>query len=229
LPYHLVHVGKCAGESVIRTLQPQVAGLEIYHVHDANLRLADAVLRRDPSDIFIVLTRDPVDRFVSAFEWDLHSKSVEGDGRRLKNETWGRIFGAFLSANDLAEALTDPRRGRRQAAVAALRASKLHMQFDLGWYLPPQIASELPSGRTHVIRTERIGADLPRFLTSQGLRAAEAPVTKNSYKHRLPPERVTKTMSELARRNIRLASHATYATLALLESRLADPEATVLE
>jgi hypothetical protein len=35
-------------------------------------------------------------------------------------------------------------------------------------------------------------------------------------------------MSELARRNIRLASHATYATLAILESRLAGPEATVL-
>ncbi|WP_108222578.1 hypothetical protein [Cereibacter azotoformans] len=228
MPYHLVHVGKCAGESVIRSLQPQVPDLQTYHVFDANLRLANAVLRRDPSDIFIVLTRDPVDRFVSAFEWDLHSKSVDGDGRRLQNEIWGRIFGAFQTANDLAEALTDPAAGRRQMAVSALTTSKLHMQFDLGWYLPPYIAAELPAGRTHLIRTERIGSDLARFMASQGLRKVEAPVTKNSYKHRLPPERVTKTMSELARRNVRLASHATYATLALIESRLADPEAAVL-
>ncbi len=57
MPHHLVHAGKCAGDSVIHALQPRVAGLEIYHVHDADLRLADA----------------------------------------------------FLTANDLAEALTDPK------------------------------------------------------------------------------------------------------------------------
>ncbi|WP_268892025.1 hypothetical protein [Cereibacter sphaeroides] len=39
---------------------------------------------------------------------------------------------------------------------------------------------------------------------------------------------MTKTLSDPARRNIRLASPATYATLALIESRLADPEATAL-
>ncbi|MEL5879408.1 hypothetical protein [Cereibacter sphaeroides] len=228
MPYHLVHVGKCAGESVIRSLRPQVPDLHVYHVRDANLRLADAVLRRDPSDIFIVLTRDPVARFVSAFEWDFHSKSIDGDGRRLRNEVWGRIFEAFRTANDLAEALTDPASDRRQLAFSAFTASKLHMQFDLGWYLPPHIAAELPAGRTHLIRTERLGADLARFLVSQDLREVEAPVTKNAYKQRLPEDRVTKTLSDLARRNIRLASPATYATLALIESRLADPEATVL-
>lgn len=67
-----------------------------------------------------------------------------------------------------------------------------------------------------------------RFLASQDLREVEAPVTKNAYKQRRPEDRVTKTLSDPARRNVRLASPATYATLALIESRLADPEATAL-
>ncbi|WP_096788037.1 hypothetical protein [Rhodobacter sp. CZR27] len=226
--YHLVHVGKCGGESVIRALSPQVRNLSVHHVGEANQDIARAVLRREAEDVFIVLTRDPVSRFVSAFEWDLHSKSIGGDGVQMKNAQWARVFRNFQTANDLAEALTSPDDARRQVAHFALRGSKLHLQFDLGWYLPPHIAAELPAGRTHLVRTERMEQDLRAFMASQGMTFAGVPVTKNSYKHRLPPERLTPRMSDLARRNVLLASHATAATLRVLEARLVGPEACVL-
>ncbi len=217
--YHLVHVGKCAGESVARAIIGVTSNLSIYHCGDAPERLADLILRPAPQDVFIVLMRNPIKRFISAFEWDLHSKSLNGDGETFKNPRWTKIYQTFRSANDLAEALSSANKARRIWAERSLSESGLHMQFDLGWYLPPVIANRLPEGRTHLIWTERIEDDTKAFFASQNLRPRAVNSSKDSYKQRLPEVRLTKALSPNAARNIRLASHASYTTMQVLIDR----------
>ena len=218
--YHLVHVGKCGGESVIRALGRSLGRLQVHHSVGANEAIADAVLRRDPKNAFIVLSRDPVARFISAFEWDLHSKSLDGDGETMKNAHWGRIYRGFRNANALAVALSSADRELRDLAHLAFDGSDLHMQFDLAWYLPPLIAGHLPAERTYLIRTESIDADMAALCRHLGLRDQRLPVTKNDYKHRLPADRLTRELSEEGRRNVMLKSHASYATMAELDRLL---------
>lgn len=224
---HLVHVGKCGGESVIEALHPQIGNLSVYHTAEGPDAVARRVLARDPADVFVVLWRETAARFVSAFEWDLHSKSLGGDGRRMRNARWQRVYRAFRNANVLAEALTDADAERRGEAEFALRDSKLHIQYDLGWYLPAHVAAELPAGRTHIIRTERLESDLRIFMEGAGLDFRGVRRRKSDYKRHLPPGRLTAALSARARRNIVLASHATAATERVIAARLA-PDGAVL-
>jgi hypothetical protein len=228
MPVHLIHVGKCAGESVITTLRPSVRNLVVHHVFDANLKIATRVYQRNPQDIFLVLTRDPLARFVSAFEWDLYHKSVGNAGIEIQRPHWRPVYAAFRTANDLAEALSSPDRERRTMAEWTMRESKLHVALDLGWYVPPVIAAELPTGRSYLIRTERLAQDLAFFQTAFGVPVTAPAISKAGYRAALPPDRLTAALSPLAQRNIELFSHATYASLRVFQSRLAAPDRPVL-
>lgn len=227
--FHLVHVGKCGGESFIKALPRQISPLQVYHVGDSNELLARRILSRNTDDIFIVLLRDPVERFISAFEWDLYSKSLDNAGEILQNKIWARVYDTFRCANDLAESLSDQLDARRATAFFAMTASRLHVQFDLGWYLPPVIAAHLPARRTYLVRLETIESDMATFLSAHGLSSVPVSRTKDHYKHKLPPDRVTKELSDLARQNILNASHAALATRRILDTRLTSPESTVLD
>lgn len=228
MPVHLIHVGKCAGESVIKTLRASVRSLAVYHVFDANLKVANRVYQRDPRDIFLVLTRDPLARFVSAFEWDLYQKSVGNAGIEIQRPHWRPVYAAFRTANDLAEALSSPDRERRAMAEWTMRESKLHVAFDLGWYVPPVLAAELPAGRSYLIRTERLAQDLAFFQTSFGVPVRPPATSKAGYRAALPPDRLTAALSPLAKRNIELFGHATYASLRVFDARLEAPDRPVL-
>jgi hypothetical protein len=85
----------------------------VFHPHA--VRLSDVPVGESVS----FMLRDPVDRFVSAFN------SRRRRGRPLNNIEWTQdeaaAFAAFLTANDLAEALSVAEDSRRAAAVAAIR------------------------------------------------------------------------------------------------------------
>ena len=179
-----------------------------------------------PQDQFVLLLRDPVDRFISAFEWDLHSKSRDGTGRDLKNRVWQKIYDRFKTANDLAEALSSSQHARRDAAQFAMTQSQLHMAFDLGWYVPPLAALALPAGRTHVLRTHRLSEDMLALSKTLGLTTRDVPRTKNDYKHKLPQDRLTHGgLSDLGRRNLIAARPETTQTLEIIHNRLPQDDA----
>ncbi|MEQ1940716.1 hypothetical protein ABMA46_20985 [Mesorhizobium sp. CN5-321] len=218
LDLHLVHVGKCAGESVHSALNQHKIFPKEHHCGNSNADLADAILADDPTLFFIVLIRDPVARFVSAFEWDLWEKVLLPEAPP-RNEQWRHIYETFQSANDLAEALTAKDAAVRMIADKAMRNSRLHMHMDLGWYLPPHVARRLTPANSFAVRTENIVGDFGRLIKELDAPAIPdfvLPLSKNDYKKKLPEER-RPPLSELAISNIRDYSITSYETIRILK------------
>lgn len=222
---HLVHVGKCAGESVADALQQHGLPFKEYHCGEANVEIADRVLAGKENDLFVILMRDPVSRFVSAFEWDLLEKFIARE-KPQENELWRRVYDTFDNANSLAEALTSMDAVLRAAADHAMRSSYLHMHFDLAWYLPPHIAERLSRKNAFAIRTEHINDDFARLLARVGVTKKDefsVPFSKHRYKSRIPDNRRTDKLSDLATRNVRSYSLTSYETMRILRERLILP------
>jgi len=214
---HLIHVGKCAGESVQTALNQHKLYPKEHHCGTSNNDLAELILSGDPSCFFIVLVRDPVKRFVSAFEWDLWEKVLSRDAPP-KFELWGQIYETFQTANDLAEALTSKDTATRVMADRAIRAGRLHMQMDLGWYLPPHVARKLTPENASAVRVENIVDDFNALVEKLGgTRPPDFafPFSKNDYKSNLPSDR-TSPLSALAISNVKDYSIASYETIRIL-------------
>lgn len=217
----LVHVGKCAGESVAAALQQHDTSFTEYHGGQANIEIADRVLAGRENDLFVILLRDPVSRFISAFEWDLLEKFIARDVPQ-DNPFWLPVYDTFDNANSLAEALTSPDAGLRAVADHAMRSSHLHMHYDLAWYLPPHIAEHLTRKNAVTIQNDRINEDFARLLRRIGVPLKSefsVPFSKHQYKSRIPQHRRTDKLSDLARRNVRAYSATSYETIRVLKQR----------
>lgn len=218
---HLIHVGKCAGESVGKALEQHGLLFTEHHCGQANIDIADRVLAGEENDFFVILVRDPVSRFVSAFEWDLLEKFIARE-KPQDNPLWLPVYETFDNANSLAEALTSPDAGLRAVADHAMRSSHLHMHYDLAWYLPPHIAERLSRKNAFAIRTEHINDDFARLLARVGVTKKDGftvPFSKNGYHSRIPEHRRTGQLSDLAARNVRSYSLTSYETMRILRKR----------
>lgn len=216
---HFIHVGKCGGESVGDAFDQHNIVRRDYHCGGSNREIAGQVLARNDDDYFVILVRDPISRFISAFEWDLWEKIISPP-TPYDLEKWTRVYDTFPSANRLAEALTSHDDDLRQAAERAMRESDLHIHMDLGWYLPPRVAAHLHDGNAFAIRTEHINDDFSLLLQNLGIPKKPGftvPFSKNNYKSNLPEHRRTGALSEIAEQNIRRFCESSFETLRILE------------
>lgn len=118
--YALLHIGKTGGTSLgalIRTLKAEDADLRISKLgHGATLR---STVRKRPKALIGFVVRDPVSRFVSAFNSRLRS------GRPAHEHEWKTeeavVYSFFPTANDLAEALCSTDERTRSAAQFAMK------------------------------------------------------------------------------------------------------------
>jgi hypothetical protein len=63
LGFDVIHVGKCAGSSLAAELSQR--GYSFNHIHMSQPTM-------EPNRKVVVLVRDPVERFISAFNWRLY-------------------------------------------------------------------------------------------------------------------------------------------------------------
>ncbi|WP_136441346.1 sulfotransferase family 2 domain-containing protein [Pacificoceanicola onchidii] len=148
-PVTLVHIGKCGGTSIRRSFVE--AGIDVHELH----------MRKAPLDAarrYVVWVRDPIKRFISAFN---HSKSItqfditgmapgtatlENCPAPMRIETkiktghaypgeYEYLMAQFETANDLAEALYGPSLKRRLLAHLLMRMPDEHMNKGIGWHL----------------------------------------------------------------------------------------------
>ena len=155
-----LHVGKCAGESIIRAMA-QGFGTHVtcfeYHSFDANqvirdLLMADEILERGRRLVFLVATRDPINRWFSAFNWDLHDLVLS------KGDSLDGSLRRFPRASDLALGIA------RGDAEALRLARTNHMGMGLSWYLPLDLLPRLAGHRIYEIRQEHADQDFARFI-----------------------------------------------------------------
>lgn len=165
-----VHVGKCAGGSLLAQFHANSISYDELHCGDSPTSLKCALESDDTRTKYVVSVRDPVSRFLSAFNFDKYEKIIGGKGSG--NPLWSEIYSTFTSANHLCESLASGDHHLRDLAIKTFFKSNLHIHFTLSWYLPLDCLLRLPIDRTTVIRTEYVEADLKSFLGKYDLGAA---------------------------------------------------------
>ena len=161
-----VHVGKCAGGSILAQFHKNKVSYTELHCGDSPSRLMGFLSDDDGSNHYVVSVRDPVKRFLSSFNFDKYEKIIQGKG--VKNPLWSEIYDTFESANHLCESMFCEIDRLRMLSHKAFFNSFLHMSLTLSWYLPVECLVRLPMDRVSVIRTEYVENDLNSFFQHYG-------------------------------------------------------------
>ena len=163
----LIHVGKCGGESLKHTLRRDFgfkAKVFEYHIFDSNLLIADLFSKLSGADNihFVICTRDPASRWVSAYNYEAHLYQIK------KLFYAPRFVHDFYAKYDRVDNLID---GLAISDPEALRFANFHhlgfghMAMGFSWYLPKELAVKLPPNKSHLIRLEHINEDYIDLLT----------------------------------------------------------------
>jgi len=199
-PFDLVHVGKCGGSTIASELQ--AANFRFGHFH-----LQRPVAR--PETRYVILTRDPVARFVSAFHWRRHLYSTgalpptnsTGPLSELRHRAEREFLFQFESANALAEQLGAE--GSREVGPASTLLALIgHVPQGFDWYLGHLIGQIEPGQIAGVICTENLSGDFEHlfgFLPKQEINRLNSPPTPQ--------------VSEKGRANLAREFHKEYAVL----------------
>ncbi len=160
-----VHQGKCGGTSIRNVIRKVVPASDCqlfeYHCFDANEKLAQLVEQcQNRANIrFVICTRDPVERLISAYNWALHDKAILSGKAQAPHKKWFwqhptlEIYvQKLLAYNPVSDSL------------CALDMRTTHASMGISWYLPLSIASKLPKDRTCTIRLEYLKQDLLNCL-----------------------------------------------------------------
>jgi len=174
--FDLIHVGKCAGESVKHELNK--AGIKFRPIHVQKPK-ADRTKR------FITLVRDPADRFVSAYNWRkfILSKQALGAGNwpNLKEAWESELLNLYPSANDLIEALNpdDPTVGLH-AGISLLHLIG-HITIGFSWYLDTLLDEISADQMIAAIAVESASDDLRNLFGIEMKSLANANYPKDTF------------------------------------------------
>lgn len=203
-----VHVGKCAGGSIINSLRSAMSDHFImYELHcfNANLAIRD-IIARDRGDLsYLVSTRDPVSRFISSYNWDKHNIYLSN---KALSPSCGPLFEQFSSVDELALALgsDDPETADRALDFAGFG----HMGMGPAWYTPLDVVKALPYDRTYLCQSEHLSRDLQKAVTKLDPEAGERQLEIGRDKSNFAAgyenaETLFSTyLSDQARRNLRI-------------------------
>lgn len=208
-PFDLVHVGKCGGSTIVEELRAR--GFRFEHVH----------MRRpvvEASRRYVVLVRDPVARFVSAFNWRRHllgndllpAARNEDPIARLRHSAEREFLSHFEDVNAFAERLVRSK-ACDVSPLSALMTLIGHVPQGFEWYLGDLLGRIQPNALAGVICTERLADDCEAVFgfrpTVERNRLAGSPGTNLSPAGRVnlarefePEYRTLGRLADLARR-----------------------------
>jgi hypothetical protein len=154
--FDLVHVGKCGGGTVLQELTAKGYRFEHFHLR----RPVVAADRR-----FVILVRDPVARFVSAYNWRRHlyeesllAASPDDPVMRLRHDTEREFLSLFSDVNAFAEKLVAG--GTWDVSpITTLMQLIGHVPQGFAWYLNELLDRIEPGQLLGVIATERFADD----------------------------------------------------------------------
>lgn len=199
-PFGFLHIAK-AGGSAIKTAIDQHFELtgqqEISNLgHGARL---EEILEHQLKLKLCFIVRDPVSRFVSAFNSRLR-------GGRYGTSPWTprekTVFTRFITPNDLAEALSSSNTDVRAKAVKSMNAVG-HLRRDLVFHLGSVEILEAAKSQIVFIGDQRsLDDDFAVFKAIVGLRS-DIELPKDDVGAHKAPETMSKNLSPLGAENIR--------------------------
>lgn len=194
-PVHLLHIGKTGGTAVRHVLQPWVADHPWLRLHRHPTRLADVPV----GERVVFFLRDPESRFVSAFNSRLRKGRPRYDAEWSDGEA--AAFGEFPTPDALATALSDQDAGRRERAVAAMRAIS-HLRSGYWYWLgSPELLNQRSSDVLFVGTQEHLAQDVARLANLLDLPLSALPDDPVAA-HRTP-DGIDTSLGEVARANLR--------------------------
>ncbi len=141
-----IHIGKTGGTTIQQLLRPKIIKYREYHL----------VKNYSFKYKFIIWLRNPISRFVSAFNqsyyvvnvdissiksFDLSNCLVPEQLKYKKNkkyvfsEYYDNLIKLFDSPNDLAESLTSENPDKKSNAIKLMNSLEEHIFKGIGWYL----------------------------------------------------------------------------------------------
>jgi len=186
-----LHVGKTGGSAVKAALRPvATAGPYRLDLHGHRFTLAQV----KPGEEFFFATRDPVERFVSAFY------SRRRGGAPPSRDPWSaaerQAFARYDTANALAEQID--RDADARAAMGAITHIRSHYS---AWFGSPDDFIARRDDLLMIMRLDHLNDDFSKLLHKLGLEGrAELPVDHRSHRG---PAGVDRSLSERALVNLR--------------------------
>lgn len=198
--YGFLHIGKTGGTAIREVItqhnDSQPDKLIRYFGHRMSLR---KIANEDLTPRLIFIVREPVSRFISAFNSRLR-KGKRGD--KIWRPEEEKAFERFKTPNSLAEALSSSDVGEREAAEEAMNSIG-HLKKSLNRFIGPVSLLEKEKGRIFFIGDQKHLTEdfetLKRLIgMNDDIRLPEDPRTA----HRAP-DTVDRSISELGAANIR--------------------------
>ncbi|MEZ4710307.1 MAG: sulfotransferase family 2 domain-containing protein [Caldilineaceae bacterium] len=198
---HFLHIGKTGGSAIQTALEPYVdAGIYNILLQPHRVTLKDVPIG---DGVFFTL-RHPVTRFVSGFNDRLRL------GQPKYCYWWSpaeqEAFACFQSANELAEALSDPDdtwRGLAQRAMGSIQHVSSSFWF---WLHDPAYFRSRSADLLFVGFQESLNSDFPRLLNRLGL-DEQIPLPTDPVAANQAPDIADQAISALGRHNL-LAHYA---------------------
>ncbi|MFC3303636.1 sulfotransferase family 2 domain-containing protein [Parvularcula lutaonensis] len=175
-----VHVGKTAGESIISWFENNDLSFTEAHVAPALPLLQQIVAETLSNCFFVVSVRDPIERFISAFNWDRHNLGLnpEATDASLK-----QAFAQLRTPDELVDVIRTGEASRISSAHRII--SRTHIFFDLDFYLVRSgILHSVPADRICFVPLENLSGGLERFASQYMIsqpKNFEVPHTKNNF------------------------------------------------
>jgi hypothetical protein len=156
-PFTVIHVGKCGGGSVAAELSKAAYRFDWIHVRKPPIQ---------PSLRYVILIRDPVERFVSAFHW--RKQLLSQQTNRLQEQTLQtmkqrfehQLLMQFSHASEFAELVNpdDPTAGLH-GGISLVQLIG-HVPLGFAWYLDGLLDAVEPRQLVAAIAVESMAADM---------------------------------------------------------------------
>jgi hypothetical protein len=184
-----ISIGKCAGNTVNKTLRKMNYNLSIKHIVPVNY---------NPNKKYIILIRNPISRIISAFNWRLYNVcKTKLQESRFKGEQG--ILNKYKTINKLAEDLYNSD-GSINISISKPHFYIHHLYEDINFYIGNFLNECSPENIYGVIVTETINEDLNRLFN----------VDINDIPHYLKNKKYDTSLSELGYNNLKKYLHKDY-------------------
>lgn len=180
----LIHVGKCGGGTLQKTLSRDPRKIRFYSFH------VEKPIYRN-KDQYYILARDPISRSISAFNWR-YKLVVESEEQAGRFAGEYRVLSKYKTLNRLAESLYDEN-GIANPEVMKEFDCIHHLKEDIGFYLKEFLQKCPPDKIKGVLMQESLNDDMQRFFA---VKNEQIGFDKRN------PAKSKKTLSERARKNL---------------------------
>ena len=155
--FELIHVGKCGGSTIRAELSRNGFEFRCYHLERPIAQ---------PDARYVVVVRDPVARFISAFNWRkslylsgrLPPREADNDAVALRHRVEREFLFIYKNVNALAEQLGSERE-RGVSSTSLLMTLIGHVSQGFSWYLDELLSNIKPNQIVAIVCCENLSND----------------------------------------------------------------------